>query len=113
MTSFKDLKEKIDAGEAVDFVLINEEKKNGKKADTYENSGTVSLLYLKKKKLRAKNPKKQRAVEEGQIDYVKNKFFISSLGAGTFFITQNWTYNLPLCYIWIHANFFHASSPNI
>merc|ERR1712235_126612 len=37
-TTFRELKDRVANGEAIDFVLINEEKKNGKKADKYENS---------------------------------------------------------------------------
>ena len=41
-TTFGELKERVANGEAIDFVLINEEKQTGKNADKYENSGTFS-----------------------------------------------------------------------
>ena len=50
-----------ESGEDVEFVLINEEKKNGKKADTYENSGIVKLVYFKKKKERRARPKRTQS----------------------------------------------------
>ena len=50
-----------ESGEDVEFVLINEEKKNGKKADTYEHSGIVKLVYFKKKKERVARPKRTQS----------------------------------------------------
>ena len=47
-----------ESGEDVEFILINEAKKTGKKADTYENSGIVKLVYFKKKKERITRPKR-------------------------------------------------------
>ena len=41
-TTFGELKERVANGEAIDFVLINEEKQTGKNADKYENSGPFS-----------------------------------------------------------------------
>ena len=41
-TTFGELKERVANGEAIDFVLTNEDKKTGKNADKYENSGTFS-----------------------------------------------------------------------
>ena len=57
-TSFAELKRKKEAGEDFEFVLINEEKKTGKKADKYVNSGIVKLVYFSKKKERVPRPKK-------------------------------------------------------
>jgi len=61
ITTFAQLKEMKESGEDVEFVLINEEKKNGKKADTYENSGIVKLVYFKKKKERVARPKRTQS----------------------------------------------------
>ena len=61
ITTFAQLKEMKESGEDVEFVLINEEKKNGKKADTYENSGIVKLVYFKKKKERRARPKRTKS----------------------------------------------------
>merc|ERR1712141_387298 len=64
-TSFQHLKDKVAAGEAIDFELINEQKKNDpKKGASYGNSGIVSLLSMTKKKLRTKRAKKTAPVEE-------------------------------------------------
>jgi len=58
ITTFQQLKEMKESGDAVEFILINEAKKTGKKADTYENSGIVKLVYFKKKKERITRPKR-------------------------------------------------------
>jgi len=55
-TTFADLKNMKENDEDIEFVLINEAKKTGKKADKYVNSGTVKLVYFKKKKERANKP---------------------------------------------------------
>jgi len=69
-TSFGELKDRAAAGEAIDFLLINETKKNDpKKGDSYENSGVVSLLSMKKKKLRTKRVKKAVPTEEGKTTF--------------------------------------------
>ena len=49
-----------ESGEDFEFTLINEEKKTGKKADKYVNSGVVKLVYFSKKKERATRPPKAR-----------------------------------------------------
>jgi len=66
-TTFGELKERVANGEAIDFVLINEEKKTGKNADKYENSGIVSLISMKKKKLRTKKSPPKDPVDEVEV----------------------------------------------
>merc|ERR1712037_925994 len=61
-TSFGELKSRKEAGEDIEFVLINKEKQTGKKADKYTNSGTVKLVSLKRKNARVKKQQKERAV---------------------------------------------------
>merc|ERR550534_686145 len=63
-TTFGELKERVANGEAIDFVLINEEKQTGKNADKYENSGIVSLISMKKKKIRTKKSPPKDPVDE-------------------------------------------------
>jgi len=63
-TTFGELKDRVANGEAIDFVLINEEKQTGKNADKYENSGIVSLISMKKKKLRTKKSPPKDPVDE-------------------------------------------------
>jgi len=68
VTSFADLKAKKEKGEDIEFIMINEEKKTGKKAESYVNSGVVKLVSFKKKKARAKKPQKAApvAADEGE-----------------------------------------------
>jgi len=61
-TSFGELRSRKEAGEDIEFVLINKEKQTGKKADKYTNSGTVKLVSLKRKNARVKKQQKERAV---------------------------------------------------
>ena len=61
-TSFGELKSRKEAGEDIEFVLINKDKQTGKKADKYTNSGTVKLVSLKRKNARVKKQQKERAV---------------------------------------------------
>jgi len=61
ITSFADLKSMKESGDDIEFVMINEEKKTGKKADKYVNSGIVKLTYFKRKKDRTAKPARAAA----------------------------------------------------
>ena len=65
-TSFGELRSRKEAGEDIEFVLINEEKANGKKKDKYTNSGVVKLVSLKKKNARVKKAASTRAAPPGK-----------------------------------------------
>jgi len=86
-TSFAELKRKKEAGEDFEFVLINEEKKTGKKADKYVNSGIVKLVYFSKKKERVPRPKKvqpkltpEAEAEEGRMTLEVKEPYIEDNG---------------------------------
>lgn len=66
VTTFADLKKQRESGEDIEFVLINQVKKEKDEAKPskkgpYVNSGIVKLTYLKKKKARARKATRQAA----------------------------------------------------
>ena len=64
-----------ESGDDIEFTMINEEKKTGKKADKYVNSGIVKLTYFKRKKDRAAKPARV-AVDPGKYLITKLSYIL-------------------------------------